>query len=433
MIRPCILMLALIASACSGSSPSAPGALTFSVVPLPADGYMGSLIRFKAVLANRPPGTHLRWNFGDNSYADLPEGDSIATHYYTFIDTFTVTADLVNTADKRVIRTEVARVGITRNPYHLSVGYTPSTGGTDDTFTFTPDVDTLPQSASLVWDFGDSTPVVTRGDAQPVTHRYASGGSYMLRLSLIDRARDFQVARDSAQIVVTESGPAGIPLLRMPMMTFRDANYETHRRRLLVGKYEITQEQWSEVMGSNPSHFAGDGLRPAESMSALDAILFCNALSRREGLDSVYSYLDGRGWQIDTTAMGYRLLFAGEFEALCRAGTTTHFYTGGLTIGNGGTCTPIEPALDRAGWYCGNSNGATHPVGMKAPNAYGLYDMHGNVGEWCNAGDGTFGAELEPHGGSWDDTPNHCTSSSYDTSYPGGGSSHYGLRVARRY
>jgi formylglycine-generating enzyme required for sulfatase activity len=118
---------------------------------------------------------------------------------------------------------------------------------------------------------------------------------------------------------------------------------------------EVTQNQWQSVMGNNPSYFknCGDDC-PVENVSWSDAQEFIKKLNAKEGTDK------------------YRLPMEAEWEYACRAGTETRFYTGNS-----------EADLDRAGWYYNNSNGRPHPVGQKEPNSFGLYDMHGNVLEWC--------------------------------------------------
>ena len=136
---------------------------------------------------------------------------------------------------------------------------------------------------------------------------------------------------------------------------------------LQVGKYPITQAQWREVMGTNPSYFVGDD-RPVECVSFYDAREFCVRLS-------------------ELTGIAYRLPSSSEWEYACRAGTITAFSFG-----------DDELMLDDYAWYRKNASNQTHPVGEKLPNPWGLYDMHGNVWEWCKDG------EDEYHwlrGGSW--------------------------------
>jgi formylglycine-generating enzyme required for sulfatase activity len=134
--------------------------------------------------------------------------------------------------------------------------------------------------------------------------------------------------------------------------------------------YEVTQQQYEQVMGANPSHFKGDDGRPVEQVSWFDAIDFCNRLSEREGLPQFYKV---EGGQVTVAGGGgYRLPTEVEWEYVCRAGNETAYCFG-----------DEKEQLDQFDWFGESSKETTHPVGQKQANAWGLYDMHGNAFEWC--------------------------------------------------
>jgi formylglycine-generating enzyme required for sulfatase activity len=125
----------------------------------------------------------------------------------------------------------------------------------------------------------------------------------------------------------------------------------------LINRYEVTQEQYETIMGSNPSYFKGNPKLPIECVNWSECQEFINKLNALGG------------------KIIYRLPTGAEWEYACRAGTTTEFCFGDV-VGY-----EVKP-LGEYGWHRGNSNNKTHPVGQLKPNPWGLYDMHGNVWEW---------------------------------------------------
>ncbi|MBN1270206.1 MAG: formylglycine-generating enzyme family protein [Kiritimatiellae bacterium] len=184
---------------------------------------------------------------------------------------------------------------------------------------------------------------------------------------------------------------------------------------LYMAATEVTQGVYEQVMGTNPSFFAGSSDMPVEYVLWDDAVRFCNELSRREGLALVYEEA-GSGWLCQAQREGYRLPFEAEWEYACRAGTGEALYTGPLTEDEA-----TLRNLWRAAWYVGNAGGRPRPVGRREPNPWGLYDMLGNVGEWCwdwysaraaPSVDQLFGVHENEgkvvRGGSWYSDPARC-------------------------
>jgi formylglycine-generating enzyme required for sulfatase activity len=164
---------------------------------------------------------------------------------------------------------------------------------------------------------------------------------------------------------------------------------------------EVTQQQFLKLMGYNPSYFSPSGSGPdcgldcpVESVSWHESVAYCNALSMLAGKPPCY-LCSGSGAKVVCEEKqayieqkiydcpGYRLPTEAEWEYAYRAGTQTAFYSGDYDSTKCLICSE-SPNTKKIGWYCANSGKLTHPVAQKQPNAWGLYDMAGNVREWCN-------------------------------------------------
>lgn len=167
-------------------------------------------------------------------------------------------------------------------------------------------------------------------------------------------------------------------------------DYEKPRHRVvltrdfLMGKYAVTQVLWENVMGTNPSKFKGPN-RPVEQVSWFDVVAFCNKLSEKEGLEPCY-VITGERVECNWNAKGYRLPTEAEWE-YSAAAQESYTYAGSNII-------------DDVAWYEDNSESKTHSVGQKKPNGFGLYDMSGNVWEWCWDWKGSYSGEdhTDPRG-----------------------------------
>ena len=198
----------------------------------------------------------------------------------------------------------------------------------------------------------------------------------------------------------------------------RDDDETQHRVRLSKGYYlqttEVTQGQWTAVMGSHSSNFSSCGDNcPVEKVSWTDAQTFIQKLNAREG---------GNRYRLPTEA---------EWEFGCRAGSETPYTNG--------------KSLSSVGWYDENSGSKTYPVAQKRSNAWGLYDMHGNVWEWCQDWKGDYpsgdvtdpvgplsGSHRVTRGGSWYGSARGCRGANRGGSRPGDRNGFLGFRLVRR-
>ncbi len=224
--------------------------------------------------------------------------------------------------------------------------------------------------------------------------------------------------------------PAGVFMMgSTPTEEGRNSDETQHEVRITrpfwLKTTEVTQGEWEAVMGSNPSRFKACGSNcPVEKVSWIDAVAYLNELSAREGLESCYG---GDGSFRGLGCPGYRLPTEAEWEYAARAGKAG------------------EPAeeLDLVAWYDRNSVVKTHPTGSKDSNAWGLYDMLGNVWEWVHDKYGPYGgAETDPvgpssgsrrvlRGGSWGNSASYVRAAVRAGDSPAKRNDNVGLRPAR--
>ncbi|MBT3377263.1 MAG: formylglycine-generating enzyme family protein [Lentisphaerae bacterium] len=284
----------------------------------------------------------------------------------------------------------------------------------------------------VILPFGDPAPLVW-GGASPV----AGVAEYSeARLSLLRGLADGSAAARETQVMTSRQHRLPIEIENgiamrfrlIPAGTFSMGSPETERGRwegekqhvasvsrpFYLGTHEVTQAQWMSVMPTNPSRFDGDN-RPVEEVDWYDCQRFVIALCEKEGVD------------VGT----YRLPTEIEWEYACRAGTTTAYHFGSQMKGLGAFAD-----------YAGNNDRETREVGRRRPNAYGLYDMHGNVWEWCQDLFKAYpgGPALDPsrrdwrmlRGGNWHEPASTCRSANRCRLPPLSKGNVLGFRVLRR-
>ncbi|MCY3022169.1 MAG: SUMF1/EgtB/PvdO family nonheme iron enzyme [Planctomycetota bacterium] len=201
-----------------------------------------------------------------------------------------------------------------------------------------------------------------------------------------------------------------------------------------LGKWEVTQEQYAQVMGTNPSYFKGATL-PVEQVSWDDAQEFCKKLSEKPAAVAHFAKLRGNEFgQQQSGKMLYSLPTEAQWEFACRAGSATKYCFG-----------DSDASLGDYAWYSANSASKTHPVGQKKPNAWGLYDMHGNVWEWVqDRYSDKYYQESPPidpkgpetgtgrvlRGGCWVNDPDFCRAAHRGRYAPGYRYAYFGFRAA---
>jgi formylglycine-generating enzyme required for sulfatase activity len=202
-----------------------------------------------------------------------------------------------------------------------------------------------------------------------------TGAVVLICASGCEKAGASKSSAPAPAVVKTKGGIEMVQLLAGSFLMGSDHGSpdESPRHRvtvdpLVIDRYEVTQEEYEKFVIGNPSKFK-DRKNPVERVRWVEAALYCNARSSDEKLEPCY---DEKTFVCNFRANGYRLPTEAEWEYVCRAGTDEEYSFGG------------NPSrLGDYAWFRDNSGERTHPVGTKRPNPWGLFDLYGNVGEWC--------------------------------------------------
>ncbi|WP_421750953.1 formylglycine-generating enzyme family protein [Croceimicrobium sp.] len=194
--------------------------------------------------------------------------------------------------------------------------------------------------------------------------------------------------------------PAGSIVLRDDRI---QKKWEVEINAFRLAKTAVSQELYQAILGENPAQFV-DLQRPVENVSWWEAILFCNALSTQMELSPCYIIDENKMVTYQAKAKGYRLASEAEWQYACQAGSTELRYG----------------PIDDIAWYKENSQGQSQPLGLKEPNAWGLYDMLGNVWEWCSDlyDEEVYGSYRIIRGGGWCDPERGILATNRRRSHP---------------
>ncbi len=374
-------------------------------------------------------------DFGMAKFRDM----SITSSQGTFGSPYYMAPEQFFGAKKVDHRADIYSVGVIL--YELLTGARPFEGGSVGELVYAVTMSTATPPRQLRDDLlPDLERLVLKAMSVKLEERYQSVAELAEALSILASPSAVRVDSGGPEQVRVPAGSfeMGSP----PEEEGRFDDEEPHRVELTRPFYlcvrPVTQMEWQSLMGSNPAYNIGPD-RPVEMVSWFDAVAFCNALSRSQHLEEAYRLDDVRGrpgepgfsatvfWK-GLDCPGYRLPTEAEWEYACRANVA------GARYGS----------LDAAGWYADNSGGSTQPVGMKRPNELGLYDMLGNVWEWCWDWYGTYpeGEVTDPigpdigfgrvdRGGAWDSAAELCRAADRDGFLPGSRHHNLGFRPAR--
>jgi formylglycine-generating enzyme required for sulfatase activity len=234
--------------------------------------------------------------------------------------------------------------------------------------------------------------------------------------------------------VFTMGSPVG-----EPGRSSQEAQRQVTLDSFYLSRHEITQAQYLEIMGVNPSHFKGNSL-PVEQVTWFNAVEFCNRLSEGEGLTPAYT-INGNNVTWNRSANGYRLPTEAEWEYACRSGTQTAFFYGDNITSSHANFNGSRP-------YNNNARSSYRQITVSAgsfqPNSFGLYDMHGNVAEWCWDWHGEYarGEQVNPagaasggykvfRGGGWNHSADFLRCAHRSALVPSNRGHYLGFRIAR--
>lgn len=215
------------------------------------------------------------------------------------------------------------------------------------------------------------------------------------------------------------------PMVKIPggEIELRDdrikSKWKAEIKPFLLARYPVTMGLYNAITNKSLNSFEGD-LKPVVNISWNDAISFCNLLSQKAGLKECYSIRnDGENIICDWESDGYRLPSEAEWQYACKSGTTGYRYG----------------ELDKIAWYNENSGGKIHEVEKKEPNSWGLYDMLGNIWEWCwdLYDEQVYGSYRIFRGGSWAEEARGCGASCRRRSHPSFCIDDLGFRLAKSF
>ncbi len=360
-----------------------------------------------------------KWDFdGDGKYDDSSATSPTMSHTYTHATAYN--AKLYARDDDGNVDTAIRVVTVTNIPPTVTAVCKDNGKDTvlispNDSVTFVGSAkDPDSTSETYFWDInGDGIYEDSGATLTTIGYRYSVDGVY----NVVLKVRDDDGASGFDTVVVI-SGT--LNLIAIPGGTFlmgADSSCQSvgginlqgdtvHLVTLTgfnIGETDVTQELYKDVMGVNPSYFNAGvdaNLRPVEAVSWYNAVRFCNRISDLLGKDSCYniSNSDSTLWTCDMTKNGYRLPTEAEWEYVAKAGNDS----GNYYWGNGSD----TATMNANSWNYNNSGYTTHPVATKPANAFGLYDMSGNVWQWCNDWCGAYNNGVQIYrpvfrGGSW--------------------------------